>query len=483
MHTYRKAILPLAVLWASATLNAEAATDADRIAALEAQLKQQQAVMQQQQQMMETMNAELQRLKTNTQASTTQQVAPGAAVTTPPAATAPTTASTGTSGARKLSMAVYGFAQTDAIYDFKRVDPNWEDTLRVTTIPTQGGSLGNDGNFDFSVRQSRLGVKGGYGDDITYKLEGELYGVGVDQGQTTLRVRHAYATYKDFLMGQTWSSFMDIDIFPNTIDYWGPVGMVFYRNQQARYTFPMGDDAFVVSLENPDTALSVGQFRDTDDCSLPNAPPECASTDSTAEQVFQAYNDIPDLAGHYRQNGDFGHFQVAGIVRKLGYERLDNGAKDYEVGWGINTSTALNTVGADKLKLQLAYGEGIGNYMNDGGLDIAPDSANIFAADAETVPTWGISTYYDHFWNDQWSTSVGWSMIDLDTSDGQEDSEFKQGQIAQINLLHYPAEHVMLGTEFIWGEREDISGNTGSDYRVQFSLKVDFDTGSLILLQ
>ena len=120
--------------------------------------------------------------------------------------------------------------------------------------------------------------------------------------------------------------------------------------------------------------------------------------------------------------------------------------------------------------------------MNDGGLDIAPDSANILDADAETVPTWGISTYYDHFWNDQWSTSVGWSMIDLDTSDGQEDTEFKQGQIAQINLLHYPAEHVMLGTEFIWGEREDISGNTGSDYRVQFSLKVDFDSGNLIPL-
>ena len=55
------------------------------------------------------------------------------------------------------------------------------------------------------------------------------------------------------------------------------------------------------------------------------------------------------------------------------------------MGWGVNTSSALNTIGADKLKLQLAYGEGIGNYMNDGGLDIAPDSANIFDADAETV--------------------------------------------------------------------------------------------------
>jgi len=29
---------------------------------------------------------------------------------------------------------------------------------------------------------------------------------------------------------------MDIDVFPNTIDYWGPSGMVFYRNVQMRWT-------------------------------------------------------------------------------------------------------------------------------------------------------------------------------------------------------------------------------------------------------
>ncbi len=83
----------------------------------------------------------------------------------------------------KLTADVYGFVMADAIYDFKRVDPDWEDTLRVTTIPTQSGAYGNDGDFVFSVRQSRLGIRGGYGDDVTYILEGELFGVGSDLGQ------------------------------------------------------------------------------------------------------------------------------------------------------------------------------------------------------------------------------------------------------------------------------------------------------------
>jgi len=79
-----------------------------------------------------------------------------------------------------------------------------------------------------------------------------------------------------------------------------------------------------------------------------------------------------------------------GIVRKLGYERLDNGSKDYEIGWGVNTSAGLSTWGKDLLKLQVVYGEGIGNYMNDGGLDIAPDSADITRAGAFTPPPDGV---------------------------------------------------------------------------------------------
>ena len=480
MAICKPAVLSIAVVFASHALVAGAASDADRIKALEEQLQQQKAAMRQQQQMIDAMDAELQRLKAGEppMPAPTQEV-----FGSEPTATAATHAATSgarASTAQQLSMNLYGFAMVDAIYDFKRVDPNWEDTLRVTTIPTQSGAYGNNGDFLFSVRQSRLGVKGNYGEDVTYWLEGELFGVGSDQGQTTLRVRQAWATYKNFGMGQTWSNFMDIDIFPNTIDYWGPTGMVFYRNKQARYTFPMGDDVFSISLEDPSTALSVGQFRDTDNCNLPNPAPDCESVDSTAEQIFQSYSDLPDLTARYRQNGDFGHYQVAGIVRKLGFERLDTGSKDYEVGWGINTSAGLYTQGEDQLKLQVVYGEGIGNYMNDGGLDIAPNSADILRAGAETVPILGISSYYDLYWNDEWSTSFGWSMIDLDTTDGQAQTEFKRGQIAQINLLHYPVDHVMLGTEFIWGQREDISGNKGTDYRIQFSLKVDFDTGDLI---
>jgi hypothetical protein len=171
---------------------------------------------------------------------------------------------------------------------------------------------------------------------------------------------------------------------------------------------------------------------------------------------------------------------VASIFRKLGFERLDTGDKAEEFGWGVNLSTAIKTVGKDQLKLQVVYGQGIGNYMNDGGVDIAPTSSNPNNVSAEAVPILGVVAYYDHYWNDQWSSSLGYSINDTDNSNGQAGNEFSRGQIAQLNLLYYPQDNVMLGAEYIWGQREDVDGKSGSDNRIQFSLKISFDTGNLM---
>ena len=57
------------------------------------------------------------------------------------------------------NLELYGFVQLDAIQDFKRVNPDWDATLRPSRIPTQDGQFGGDGQSVFSVRQSRLGAK------------------------------------------------------------------------------------------------------------------------------------------------------------------------------------------------------------------------------------------------------------------------------------------------------------------------------------
>jgi hypothetical protein len=41
-------------------------------------------------------------------------------------------------------------------------------------------------------------------------------------------------------------------------------------------------------------------------------------------------------------------------------------------------------------------------------------------------------------------------------------------------VLYYPAKNVTTGLEFVWGELEQKSGQSATDYRLQFSTKVAF---------
>jgi hypothetical protein len=156
----------------------------------------------------------------------------------------------------KPSAEVYGFAMLDIGHDFKTIDPNWFDTMRVTKLPSSPGEFGEDNRTFAGVRQSRLGVKTttpttDFGDFKTI-FEFELFGVGVDEGQTTFRLRHAWGEIGQIGAGQYWSPFVDTDAFPNSLEYWGPTGLVWYRNVQLRWTPINGDTtSLMLALERP----------------------------------------------------------------------------------------------------------------------------------------------------------------------------------------------------------------------------------------
>jgi hypothetical protein len=360
----------------------------------------------------------------------------------------------------KARVEIYGFIELDAIYDFDRMDPNWAATLRPSKIPVNcpgDAGCGQNGETTFSVRQTRLGFNGFVPTELgelKTKLEFDFFGVGVDAGQTTIRLRHAYGEIGEFLAGQTNSLFMDGDVFPNTIDYWGPTGMIFFRNMQVRWTFlNKGGTKAAVALESPGSAIDAGQTNAID----PTYP-------------VNSWNKFPDLTGQYRMDQGWGHFQVAGILRWLGYDTANDAVSGHQAGWGVNLSSTIHTVGKDNLLMQLAYGHGIANYFNDGGVDLAPNGTG----GAEALPILGALVYYDHYWSNKWSSSVGYSLTSQDNSAGQTASAYKQGQYASVNLLHYPAKNVMVGGELLWGERENLNGNSAADNRVQFSAKFNF---------
>ncbi len=383
--------------------------------------------------------------------------APSPAATQDPAATADA----------KPRLDIYGFAMLDSGFQFKQNDPNWYDVVRPTKLPSFENEFGEDGHYYAGVRQSRLGVKGfiptSVG-EIKTIFEFELFGTGVDAGQTTFRLRHAWGELGQIGAGQSWSPFMDIDVFPNSVEYWGPNGMVFFRNVQVRWTpWQKGDSNFMVALERPGASADQGDYE---------GRIELADV--------KARFPLPDLSAHFRKAGDWGHIQVAGILRRMQWDDLNTDEFDLSgkaTGWGINVSTNVK-IAKHVARASFVYGDGIQNYMNDAPVDVGIQ--NNFSNPRTPIvgvalPLVGIVAFLDLNWNAKWTSTVGYSMLDIDNSDGQAAMAFKKGQYALANLLYYPTPSVFLGPEIQWGKRENFrDGFTSDDFRIQFSAKYNF---------
>jgi len=240
--------------------------------------------------------------------------------------------------------------------------------------------------------------------------------------------------------------------------------MVFFRNVQVRYMPIQGDTRFTIALERPGASGDGGVY-----------------SDRVELDDIQPHFPVPDLSAEYRVGREWGYVEVAGIVRRIEWEDAGTDSLDLSgelTGWGVNVSSNIKMGESNTLRLQVVYGEGIENYMNDAPSDVAIDKVNASATAPVSVvalPVTGIVAFLDHTWNERYSTSVGYSMVDIDNSEAQAPNSFHRGQYAIGNLLYYPTANVTTGLEFQWGKRENFSDDfTSDDFKVQASFKYNF---------
>jgi hypothetical protein len=369
---------------------------------------------------------------------------------------------------KKKTMDIYGFIMMDMGYNFGQIDPNWFDVLRPTKLAAFNNQWGTDGNFYFSVRQTRLGFKNYFETplgDLKTHFEFEMFGTGVDAGQTTIRLRHAYAELGKFGAGQYWSPFMDIDVFPNTVEYWGPSGMVFFRNVQFRYMPIQGDTRLTFAIERPGASADQGVYSNRIEL-----------------QGVKARFPLPDFSFEYRQAGNFGYVELAGILRTIKWEDQNNNPaynlSGGATGWGLNLSTNLKFGKASVFRGAVVYGEGIQNYFNDAPVDVAikNDFGNPTAPiKGVALPILGITAFVDHSWNEKFTSALGYSSVNITNSDGQSADSYHRGQYIVGNLMYHPVPNAMMGGELQWGYRENYQDNWHTSItKIQFSFKYNF---------
>ncbi|HSC86198.1 MAG TPA: hypothetical protein VLC09_02965, partial [Polyangiaceae bacterium] len=185
---------------------------------------------------------------------------------------------------------------------------------------------------------------------------------------------------------------------------------------------------------------------------------------------------IPDFTAHYRYQSDHTHFQLAGLLRDLGYRDAANPTAPggHALGWGVHASSSARFPAQGypyvSTRLSTVYGHGVANYMNDGGVDLAPRSDGQFVA----VPLLGVVAYFELYATRHWFGTVGYSFTLVDNVSGQDRSAFQRGDYASATLGWTPLEPLLLGASYTWARRVDADEASGLDQRAQLSVKYSY---------
>ena len=368
------------------------------------------------------------------------------------------------------SLEVYGFAMVDMGYNIDQINPKWYDAMRINRLPKYKDEFAPDGTFFFGVRQTRFGVAGYTPTkmgDLKVVYEFDMFGVSADEGQTTMRLRHAYGQLGKMLVGQANSPFMDSDVWPNTLEYWGPTGMVFYRNVQVRYMPINSDDKELwFALERPGAGADKGTI----------SIPEFSGLDSVKAQLS-----APDVSAHFKKKGKWGSAQLAGIFRPLKWKdtRVIKVGQDYSgsvTGWGAHLSAVINLTKSTVFRGSYVYGEGIENYMQDAPNDVGT-VVNGNLIEGKALPVTGTMAWIDHNWNPSWWTSLGYSSASIEnTPTAAGSTSYKNGKYAMLTIGTTPVKNTMAAIEFQWGQREGEDGFKAEAKKIQLSFKYNFST-------
>ena len=255
-----------------------------------------------------------------------------------------------------------GYVKLDAIHDFDPIGST--DSFNPRTIPVPGGE---GTNTRFHARESRvsLAVVGpAEGRDLKLVVEGDFYGAN-----NGIRLRHAYGQYGLLLAGQTWTTFMDEDNIPNTIDFETPLAQPLVRQGLVRFTFDLSKR----------TLLAFG-IEESDPRLLP--PP---GVEGTTEKA------LPDFTARLRFTSGRGHVQLSGFVGQVRFRPTTGDPIDVTIG-GAMASARFRVFRRDSAYAQISGGPGLGRYR--GEVSVAPDASG----ELKAVEVTAFMVGYQHYW-------------------------------------------------------------------------------------
>ena len=344
-------------------------------------------------------------------------------------------------------MRVGGYIRTDAIYDVSQLGNI--NQFRTESIPTPNLDASN---YNMAARASRISFETRTDtrwDVLRTYFEIDFVGPG---NSTNFRLRHFYGQLQNLLVGQSWSTFHDSDVIPETVDFNGPNSWIFHFNPQVRYTHRLAKGhAISMAVEQPSSGIP--------------------STNPVTAQPVSSTSPLPDFVVRYRFETDDYHFNTAGLVRSVGGV-TSSGQSDHAFGYGVMASGLVRLWGRDNVVFQAVYGEGIARYFNDTkGLNLDAGYESSGAVNAQ--PLYGGYAAIQHFWSERWRSTVTYGYLQVSTTDSSPADTYKRTQYLDCNLMYSPAEGITIGGGFLWGQRVNKDDVSGEGFRMNFLVKYD----------
>jgi hypothetical protein len=331
-----------------------------------------------------------------------------------------------------------GRIKLDIIRDFQPIGS--EDSFDTRTIPVDG-SEGTNSNVHAKETRLNLDIRGMANErELRMFIETDFYG-----SSSVLRLRHAYGSYGGLLAGQTWTTFMDDDNLPRTIDFESPTAFAQIRQAQVRWTQPLGQIVtWSAAVEDNKSAIVI-----------PSGIPG------------KAEYPMPDLVTRFRFDLGGGHVTTSAFVGAARFRPIE-GDPDTVTLWGTMASAKFTTFGRDYVYGVFTIGDGIGRYR--GGTTAVPDENGALHAVGGTAVMGG----YEHFWGERWSTNAVYSHGDASEESFYTDDINRNLTYGAVNLLYwFLGDRGWTGVEYLYGHRKVFGDedNTGSAHRVQYAVR------------
>jgi DcaP outer membrane protein len=330
------------------------------------------------------------------------------------------------------------------------LDPLGTDDRFLTNSIPVGVPLisGQETRTNISSRASRLNIEfrtPAGKEELRAFFEGDFAGEN-----NAFRLRHAYAQYRGFIAGQTWSTFSDPLVDVEDLDFEGISSENVIRQPQLRYWWVRKDqNRMAVAIEQPSASI----------------------------QGASGVNLVPDLVarGFFNRPSN-GHIQIAGVLRQIRGETLAGEVRADWGGGGSFSGLFPFRVGrlTDRIMFQANGGVGIARYINDlnsaGGMDAVFDSTG----NMEALPAFGWYVAYEHSWK-EWKfvetmnlrSTILWSIVAVDNTDFQPPNAYHKTNRLGANLVFSPSRRVDVGFQYIWGVRANKDGQSASANQIQ----------------